>query len=817
MKTKKPKVSGIWEILNNPENYQNENLRKKYLILNGKHEVNEAQANRKKETFVQGIYDRFGIDKDNSEQLDKLKGFIAQYQALEELGKMLFSKEFEAKAIVKDDSDLITQFKTLNAKYEYFTEGDFKGFKQIYEVFLYVAVYDLPKQGTFNLDSWQALIKKNGMQVMTALPNADKIDAKLGKAPKDVKEMSATLAQLSYARGGENPALAKLYRHYNVSEVRFNRSLDLIANGTIKLKEKDTIPAVFLDIKDVDTAAKNNYLVKLPANDPRAMILGDITKCCQSIGGHSERCVIDGITRENQAFYVLISTKRPIQSSDEIKWETFEEDGNRILGQGYVWRSIEDNLVFDSWENKGTENDDKIVRGLPKLAEKMMQSDESISRITRGQGKKLSKEEFEKATKNGFILSTLSAEDIRTLNSIKAQDPNSLLCSATALGLYKRKFARLTDLLTLAPDRIKALVSDYAINVYESGYVKFTDLKDFEADKIEALISWDAIKAYHDGYVKFADLKDFEADKIKALVSRDAIDAYKSKYVKLSDLKSFNVDKIKALTSWDAIAAYKSKYVKFSDLKSFNVDKIKALTSGAVIELCKLPEVKFEHLSKDDTEKTKITILNMIALHITRESLQISDDISEKKFKALTSRSAIAVYKSGYVKLADLKDFEVDKIEALTSWDAIDAYKSGKVTLADLKDFEVDKIEALTSYDARQAYESGKVTLADLKDFETDKIKALTSRDAIDAYKSGKVTLADLKDFEADKIEALTSYDARKAYESGKVTFADLKDFEAYMIKRIVSSEESIENFVKNKALTMLGRSHHLLLVPCQR
>jgi len=141
MKTKKPKVSGIWEILNNPENYQNENLRKKYLILNGKHEVNEAQANRKKETFVQGIYDRFGIDKDNSEQLDKLKGFIAQYQALEELGKMIFSKEFEAKAIVKDDSDLITQFKTLNAKYEYFTEGDFKGFKQIYEVFLYVADY----------------------------------------------------------------------------------------------------------------------------------------------------------------------------------------------------------------------------------------------------------------------------------------------------------------------------------------------------------------------------------------------------------------------------------------------------------------------------------------------------------------------------------------------------------------------------------------------------------------------------------------------------------------------------------------------------
>jgi len=96
------------------------------------------------------------------------------------------------------------------------------------------------------------------------------------------------------------------------------------------------------------------------------------------------------------------------------------------------------------------------------------------------------------------------------------------------------------------------------------------------------------------------------------------------------------------------------------------------------------------------------------------------------------------------------------------------------------------------------------VKLADLKNFEVDQIKALTSWNAIDAYKSGKVTLADLKGLEADKIEALTSWYARQAYKSGCVKLADLKNFEADMIKSIVSSEESIENFVKNKTKNLL-------------
>lgn len=51
------------------------------------------------------------------------------------------------------------------------------------------------------------------------------------------------------------------------------------------------------------------HLTKLAIDDPRAYILGHIAKDCQSIGGNSEKCVIDGITRENNGFYVFLKNK----------------------------------------------------------------------------------------------------------------------------------------------------------------------------------------------------------------------------------------------------------------------------------------------------------------------------------------------------------------------------------------------------------------------------------------------------------------------------------------------------------------------------
>ncbi|MDF3047930.1 MAG: hypothetical protein K0R73_1048 [Candidatus Midichloriaceae bacterium] len=945
----KVKVSGIWEVLNNPSNYQGESLRKRYLIQNAKEkpteeqtkhkkrkkrkesliqnetkEPTEEQTKRKKDNFIQRICAYFGVDKDNPDQVNALKGFIAQYAKLEELGKVLFGQEFVSKAIVKDDANLEAQFKFLNEKYGYFTLSDFKNFKQVYEVCLYVAqyiknnnnevaehevaehevaehevaehevaehevaeraykamvlfgkdpknalqgwekfmgehasnlanpihdifIYDLPKSGTFTLRRWQSLIKKDGMKVVKALPNADKIEAKLGKDPKDVKEMSATLAQLSYARGSKKAELANLCYHYSVSKDRFNRILDLIADGTIRFKEKDSIPEVFLDIEEeVDPAAKNQYLVKLPANDPRAMILGDITNCCQSIGGDAELCVIDGITMKNQAFYVLISTKNPIKSAEEIKWDTFEESGNRILGQGYVWRSEENNLVFDSWENKGAENDDKIVRGLPVLAQKMMAKDHSISRVLIGKSRKtpktfkdkkntpitesikegyqytdsydqveiaasvqllnargelrekfslddtlefivsvkqaeecnkLSTQEFKTAIENRFILPALSAEDIRELSAVKAQEPNSPLCSENALSLYKDRFITLNDFLGLNPEQIKALTSYNAIEAYKTGQVTVADLKDFEVDKINALASYNAIEAYKTGQVTVADLKDFE------------------------------VDKINALTSWSTIIAYRTGKVTFAALQDLEVDKIEALTSYGAQTLYKA-NLTFADPAKDNTLDIGIKIIKEISKHIChQEEIEISDTISAQKIEALTSYGAAYCYENGKGTVAELKDFELDKIKVLTSDNAIKAYKTGQVTVADLKDLDAEKFEALTSFYAIIAYNRGAAKAAELKDFEVDKIKALTSEDTIKAYRTGKVTFAALKDLEVDKIEALTSEDAIEAYRTGKVTFAALKDLEVNKIKAL-TSEDAIEAYRTGKvtfaALKELG------------
>ncbi len=48
------------------------------------------------------------------------------------------------------------------------------------------------------------------------------------------------------------------------------------------------------------------YYVKLPSGDMRAAILDKITKCCQSIGQDSEDCVLDGMNRENNSFYIML-------------------------------------------------------------------------------------------------------------------------------------------------------------------------------------------------------------------------------------------------------------------------------------------------------------------------------------------------------------------------------------------------------------------------------------------------------------------------------------------------------------------------------
>jgi len=132
--------------------------------------------------------------------------------------------------------------------------------------------------------------------------------------------------------------------------------------------------------------------VKLPVDDPRAYVLGHMTNCCQSIGGHSEACVIDGVTRENNGFYVLLKAKRasekklsPLDENGKINYIHFD-----IVGQGYAWITEQHNLTFDSWENLTPKQDDEIIIiFLKKFAQQITHAkDSTFLRVTIGRGGK---------------------------------------------------------------------------------------------------------------------------------------------------------------------------------------------------------------------------------------------------------------------------------------------------------------------------------------------------------------------------------------------------------------------------------------------
>lgn len=209
-----------------------------------------------------------------------------------------------------------------------------------------------------HLDQWRILIHASGPKAIILFQQAKAINAYLGRAPKSCDEAQVIASQIAYPRAFENPKLASLCLQYNLNEKQFNQCLDVEQRRKIR----DNLPPCQLDGGTV--GHPGYFLVKLPIDDLRAYILGYLTNCCQSIGGDSERCVIDGITSENCGFYVLL--KGPIEGYTLAKGGPINDEAFRLVGQGYAWLSTNDVLVFDSWENLRPE-DDPVIDSMLRL------------------------------------------------------------------------------------------------------------------------------------------------------------------------------------------------------------------------------------------------------------------------------------------------------------------------------------------------------------------------------------------------------------------------------------------------------------------
>jgi hypothetical protein len=220
---------------------------------------------------------------------------------------------------------------------------------------------------------WMKLVQQKnvGVRAFPYLAIANKIEEKNEcRAPSTLEQAKEIAARCKYSRIDEDKEFGILCNQYKISEKRFNKCLEYIQSGWPK-KEEDSIPKLIITHKKFTWS-------KLPVTDKCALILGDITDCCQSLGGHSDQCVKDATSLSDNGLYIL-------------------QDGKKIIGQAYLWRSKTGNICLDSIEclNNSISGSELHIL-LTEFAQKLLNKHSDIKRVTIGTGGKTPKNLFPK-------------------------------------------------------------------------------------------------------------------------------------------------------------------------------------------------------------------------------------------------------------------------------------------------------------------------------------------------------------------------------------------------------------------------------------
>ncbi len=249
---------------------------------------------------------------------------------------------------------------------------------------------------------WREFVKDNGIKAFSFLTMAAKIEGKIAeqpggprllRAPNKLGEAKAMAMLCHYDRAVEDYAFAEICYAYNVNECRFDQCLDYMRTGWPK-KTADSMPNM---VTRGTGEAGDLYWVKLPAEDKRALILGDITDCCQSIGGDAEQCVKDAVSLSDNCLYVLVKQRKKgdfqLILNSAINGKAF-----KIIGQAYAWKSVSGNVCLDSIECfTGEVTDEAMGDSITKFANALLNTHLGVHYVTVGRGGKTPKGLFEKA------------------------------------------------------------------------------------------------------------------------------------------------------------------------------------------------------------------------------------------------------------------------------------------------------------------------------------------------------------------------------------------------------------------------------------
>jgi hypothetical protein len=173
-------------------------------------------------------------------------------------------------------------------------------------------------------------------------------------------EAEEMAVKASYARNAENLALAKLCYEYSQDEDDFEDYLKLMEDA----KDTDNCPDILLN---GDSLGDPNLVFRrLQPKDPIGPLLGEVTDCCQHLGGHAAECAKAGAIEPDASFYVL-------------------ERKGAVIAQCFAWKT-DDHLVFDSWQGLGSTYNHFCLPVLTAAATKALEMDPKLTDVRLGTG-----------------------------------------------------------------------------------------------------------------------------------------------------------------------------------------------------------------------------------------------------------------------------------------------------------------------------------------------------------------------------------------------------------------------------------------------
>ena len=674
--------------------------------------------------------------------------------------------------------------------------------KPIHDVF----IHNIPVKGECNIEAWKIFMMKSGVEVLKNIENAPKIEKKLnGNVPKNLNELQEILPELTYNRFKENPKMAKIFKQYDVSEKIFDRSLDLIASGQIKIKDKDALPNVTIDVaQEVNPEYKNLYLVKLPEGNLRGLILGKITDCCQSINGNSETCVIDGMTRENNGFYVLIKAN-PKQTFDpnKIDWNSFEKNGHEIIGQGYTWLSQFNNMVIDSWENlRPTVNDTMMPDILAKFAQKVTENNKTVSMVMLGKGGKTPQEFADKGyTMNPFpdkLKEGYMYGDARNQYILyKSHDLSVMQSMLLEIPKFRDKKWLINSFRNIREAK-------YFIELYRNGELSKSEFRNFSYSVAKTCISEGATfenmwKLYKNssaqeyknkcvlvadymrkGIYNFCSMDDFfslEPNRMK-FVLKYAIANIKEKdrhYAEsilylaktLDDKTIENLNKPFLLSKHLRITRDFNQ--NFFGSKYLDPKYLDAIYSEAFVKLRDYRFLKFEEILNlgpiyliENQEKVEASYINNFFKdqYIKNENDEIlAESLTIKQKLRLLNPNIIESFKNNIFNLNDINQIGLDKIFILSNPIFLNIFKNKTIEFKKLAELKIETLKVLSESSLIENFkENEHNTFNKLTVLSPDQIEAIELIDAIYIYNKLGISFDNFINVEPDKIRYLLPY-----------------------------------------------------------